>query len=84
MEAIADAGGDQLNKPWPGVEVKPANGQDGNPFKALLGTPHGQGVARLLTHHATDLPGKNIESITSLTTSRGESRTYHFLFKLTE
>lgn len=72
MERIKDVGEDAYHDPWPGTTKYPGVGAVGNHFKALLGTPHGRGVVRLLTNHLHDaMAGKTVESIQMFTTSHG-------------
>ena len=59
-----------------------AKGTDG--FKALLGTPHGNGVSFLIAKHPKYMPGKDIESARIFCT-RNDFGFYHanILFTLT-
>lgn len=82
MEHVTGVGEDLLYAPWPGHVFKfPSNSYTG-----LLGTPHGRGIAFMLTQHATDLAGKELDSITIFTTEgimEDEHEAYHMLFTLT-
>ncbi|KAL9581881.1 MAG: hypothetical protein Q9212_003628 [Teloschistes hypoglaucus] len=70
--------GEDLSAAWPGLQFSP----DSQQFKALMGTPHGKGVAYLILQHRNEMPTKNIESITVFTTSNDLD--YDLLFTLTE
>ena len=72
---------DSFSRQWPGLVFR--NGSPG--FQALLGTPHGKGVAWLLVDHPDEFPGKDIESITMFTTTGIEDiNEYSLLFTLTD
>ena len=58
---------------WPGFKVLPRD----EDFKALLGTPHGSGVAFLLLEHPVELPNKQIESVQIFLTVSDLRGTYH-------
>lgn len=51
---------------WPGYTYTPGK-DDNDEFTALLGTPHGRGVAYLLADHPTGMGNKRIESIVLFT-----------------
>ncbi|KAL8692745.1 MAG: hypothetical protein Q9218_002282 [Villophora microphyllina] len=70
--------GEQLEVPWPGHQFLPGTQE----FQALMGTPHGKGIAYLILQHRNEMPGKTIESITMFTT--GDDEEYSLLFTLTE
>ncbi|KAI4255934.1 MAG: hypothetical protein LQ352_002319 [Teloschistes flavicans] len=70
--------GEDLSAVWPGLEFKSGTQQ----FQALMGTPHGKGIAYLILQHRNEMPTKNIESITVFTTSYDLE--YNLLFTLTE
>lgn len=72
MEAIINVRKGEYHDPWPGSTAYPSYGKAGNPFKALLGTPHGSGVVRLITDHLHALGSKSIESVTMFTTDEND------------
>lgn len=65
--------------PWPGI-VFPIESDEG---KAILGTPLGKGVARLLIHHRGLLGHKGIKSITYFT-DRNHSNDFSLAFEIVD
>ncbi|KAG8533452.1 uncharacterized protein KY384_002235 [Bacidia gigantensis] len=64
---------------WPGYKF--GAGSDG--YAALMGTPHGVGIAYLLHEHPDQFGTKTVESIT-IFTNPDDYPTYHMLFTLTD
>ncbi|KAG7008294.1 hypothetical protein G7Y79_00006g019140 [Physcia stellaris] len=62
---------------WPGRKLVPNE----ESFWAVLGTPHGRGIAYLIRDHPNELPGKSIESINVFRGDKGV-RQWHLLFTL--
>lgn len=75
MELAAEE--DEFGEEWPGITFQP----EAEEFWALMGTPHGKGVAYMLTDRPYGLRGKNIESITMFVTDADK---YNLLFVLTD
>ena len=67
-------------KDWPGHLYKSGSEE----FLALLGTPHGSGVAFLLSTHPEEMPGKSTESLSIFTTCEdcNQKSDYHMLWRL--
>ena len=63
---------------WPGLRL--TRGSDA--FKALIGTPHGKGIVRILVDHPDEFSTKTIESITIFTTDGDFFQ--HLLFTLSD
>ena len=78
-----------LHAYWPGLEYQEGSEE----YLALLGTPHGRGIAHLLHEHPQEVGVKRVGSITVFTTDedkQDESECsdtpihYHLLFTLTD
>ncbi len=68
---------------WPGLGFLLGTDE----YKAMLGTPHGKGMVRLVVDHPDELGSKGIESITLFVTQDPDIRDleqYHILFTLTD
>lgn len=59
------SGQGELHTPWPGITFNKGTTQ----YKALLGTPHGKGIAHMLIGHPNELQGKDVVSITIFMTT---------------
>ena len=77
MELAAGVDEDDFGEDWPGMTFQPGSVE----FRALMGTPHGKGVAWMLVDRPYGLRGKNIASITMFVT---DADRYNLLFVLTD
>ena len=77
MELAAGVDEDDFGEEWPGTTFQAGSIQ----FRALMGTPHGKGIAYMLIDRPYGLRGKNIVSITMFVTDADK---YNLLFVLTD